>query len=47
MNKFAGKLFMKNKLENKTALDRIGELSIKTTGPRQVVKYLSGATSRK
>jgi len=47
MNKFAGKLFMKNKLENKTALDRIGELSIKTTGPRQVVKYLSGGNQQK
>jgi ABC-type sugar transport system ATPase subunit len=47
MNKFAGKMFMNKALEKKTALDRIGELSIKTTGPRQIVKYLSGGNQQK
>lgn len=40
-------MFMNKALEKKTALDRIGELSIKTTGPRQIVKYLSGGNQQK
>ncbi len=47
MNKFAGRMLMRKNLENKTALERIGELSIKTTGPRQIVKYLSGGNQQK
>lgn len=47
INKFAGRIFMKKKQENKTALERIEELSIKTTGPRQIIKYLSGGNQQK
>ena len=47
IRKFAGKIFMKNKMEKATAQKRIDELSIKTTGPKQLVKYLSGGNQQK
>ena len=47
IKKFAGRVFIKKKLEQEAALKRIGELSIKTTGPQQIIKYLSGGNQQK
>lgn len=47
MNRYAGKLFLRKKAEEAVADKRIDELSIKTTGPRQIIKYLSGGNQQK
>lgn len=47
MDHFAGKLFMKNGVEKETTERFIKNLSIKTIGPSQIIKYLSGGNQQK
>lgn len=47
LKQFAHRGFMDKQKENKTAEDFITKLSIKTTGPRQLIKFLSGGNQQK
>lgn len=47
MNKFARYTFLNIKKEQETAENLISALSIKTTGPRQIMRYLSGGNQQK
>ncbi|MGE5614523.1 MAG: sugar ABC transporter ATP-binding protein [Bacillota bacterium] len=47
MDKFARYIFLDKKKEFKTAEKHIEALSIKTTGPRQIIRYLSGGNQQK
>lgn len=47
MDKFARCAFLDRKKEMKVAAKHIDALSIKTTGPRQIIRYLSGGNQQK
>lgn len=47
LNSFADNLFIKKSLERETTSKKINELSIRTTGPQQITKYLSGGNQQK
>jgi ribose transport system ATP-binding protein len=47
MKKFAKGTFLQKKMESDVAQQRIDELTIRTTGPHQVVRFLSGGNQQK
>lgn len=47
LDKFTKRFFLQRKKESAVAKEHIGALSIKTTGPRQIVRYLSGGNQQK
>ena len=47
MDKFSCFSFVSRRRENENAGTRIRELSIKTTGPHQIIRYLSGGNQQK
>ena len=47
LNRWTRRGIIQSRRETETALDYIGRLSIKTAGPRQMLKYLSGGNQQK
>jgi len=47
LNKFVNNLFINERLEDEISNKRIKELSIKTTGTHQIIRYLSGGNQQK
>lgn len=47
MDKFAKRMMMQEKLEESAAQKHINQLTIKTTGPQQIIRYLSGGNQQK
>lgn len=47
LNRFTNGFFLRKKKEREVAQKHISALSIKTTGPRQIIRYLSGGNQQK